>query len=270
MDDWEDLGFCRLTVIITCSCTRCLPDVPVFIFWSDGKASVELSWSWKHSYARAVLSGEWFMVAGGARGPGPGRTERCGEVRCSGRERVFSLSVAPYGHRVSGARGLPAAAPGASTLARPLQALAGPPSVRQDIPPLPCTTHSTAAQTRAAGHCLCGARGERSWGQGCQSPGTPALRFLLALPFSPTERCGPGETSLCPVPDGWWTKYCSVQELSETSLQEEESFLPSALPTPVPLRKVGCSPPSVLSELETSLGIECADGRSTVSGPSDC
>ena len=49
VDDWEDLDFCRLTVIITCSCTRCLPDVPVFIFWSDGKASVELSWSGKHS-----------------------------------------------------------------------------------------------------------------------------------------------------------------------------------------------------------------------------
>lgn len=49
VDDCEDLDFCRLTVIITCSCTRCLPDVPVFIFWSDGKASVELSWSWKHS-----------------------------------------------------------------------------------------------------------------------------------------------------------------------------------------------------------------------------
>lgn len=66
MDDWDDLDFCRLTVIITCSCTRWRPDVPVFIFWSDGKASVELSWSGKHSYAKAVLSGEWFMAAGGA------------------------------------------------------------------------------------------------------------------------------------------------------------------------------------------------------------
>lgn len=75
MDDCEDLDFCRLTVIITCSCTRCLPDVPVFIFWSEGKASVELSWSWKHSYASAVLSGEWFMVAGGA-GQGSRECER--------------------------------------------------------------------------------------------------------------------------------------------------------------------------------------------------
>lgn len=49
MDDCEDLDFCRLTVIITCSCTRWRPDVPVFIFWSDGRASVELSWSGKHS-----------------------------------------------------------------------------------------------------------------------------------------------------------------------------------------------------------------------------
>lgn len=49
VDDWEDLDFCRLTVISTCSCTRCLPDVPVFIFWSEGRASVELSCSWKHS-----------------------------------------------------------------------------------------------------------------------------------------------------------------------------------------------------------------------------
>lgn len=49
VDDCEDLDFCRLTVISTCSCTRCLPDVPVFIFWSEGRASVELSWSWKHS-----------------------------------------------------------------------------------------------------------------------------------------------------------------------------------------------------------------------------
>lgn len=43
VDDWDDLDFCLLTVIITCSCTRCRPDVPVFIFWSDGIASVELS-----------------------------------------------------------------------------------------------------------------------------------------------------------------------------------------------------------------------------------
>lgn len=78
VDDCEDLDLCRLTVIITCSCTRCLPDVPVFILWSEGKASVELSWSWKHSYASAVLSGEWFMVAEGA---GWGSREARGAVQ---------------------------------------------------------------------------------------------------------------------------------------------------------------------------------------------
>ena len=88
MDDWEDLDFCRLTVIITCSCTRCLPDVPVFIFWSEGKASVELSWSWKHSYASAVLSGEWFMVAGGA-GQGSESASR------GASERLFSSQRLP-------------------------------------------------------------------------------------------------------------------------------------------------------------------------------
>lgn len=93
VDDWEDLDFCRLTVIITCSCTRCLPDVPVFIFWSDGKASVELSWSGKHSYAKAVLSGEWFMASGGA-GRACERAERGGEGR-----------RAAGGRRASGRRG---------------------------------------------------------------------------------------------------------------------------------------------------------------------
>ncbi|KAK2086236.1 hypothetical protein P7K49_035661 [Saguinus oedipus] len=73
--DWN-LDFCRLTVIITCSCTRCRPDVPVFIFWSDGKASVEWSWSWKHSYAKA------WQEAGGA---GRGRGERRALRACSSR-----------------------------------------------------------------------------------------------------------------------------------------------------------------------------------------
>lgn len=49
VDDCDDLDFCRLAVIITCCCTRWLPDVPIFIFWSEGSASVELSWFWKHS-----------------------------------------------------------------------------------------------------------------------------------------------------------------------------------------------------------------------------
>lgn len=90
------MDFCRLTVIITCSCTRCLPDVPVFIFWSEGKASVELSWSWKHSYASAVLSGEWFMVAGGADQGSPECERRPGERECEpGCERVFSSQRLP-------------------------------------------------------------------------------------------------------------------------------------------------------------------------------
>lgn len=102
VDACEDLDFCRLTVIITCSCTRCRPDVPVFIFWSDGKASVELSWSEKHSCAKAVLSGEWFMAAGGARGLGSESRSARQVRRRAGRARL--LSAAPCGHRVRGPR----------------------------------------------------------------------------------------------------------------------------------------------------------------------
>lgn len=64
-DEREDFCFCRLTVIITCSWTLCFPVPLVFNLWSEGKAKVELAWSWKHSYASAVFSGEWSMVADG-------------------------------------------------------------------------------------------------------------------------------------------------------------------------------------------------------------
>lgn len=49
LDDTDDFCFCLLTVIITCSWTRCLPVPLVFSLWSEGRASVELAWSWKHS-----------------------------------------------------------------------------------------------------------------------------------------------------------------------------------------------------------------------------
>lgn len=64
-DEREVFCFCRLTVIITCSWTLCFPVPLVFNLWSEGKAKVELAWSWKHSYASAVFSGEWSMVADG-------------------------------------------------------------------------------------------------------------------------------------------------------------------------------------------------------------
>lgn len=49
LDDTDDFCFCLLTVIITCSWTRCFPVPLVFSLWSEGRASVELAWSWKHS-----------------------------------------------------------------------------------------------------------------------------------------------------------------------------------------------------------------------------
>lgn len=65
VDEREDFCFCRFTVIITCSWTLCFPVPLVFNLWSEGKAKVELAWSWKHSYASAVFSGEWSIVADG-------------------------------------------------------------------------------------------------------------------------------------------------------------------------------------------------------------
>lgn len=242
MDDWEDLDFCRFTVIITCSCTRCLPDVPVFIFWSDGKAKVELSWSWKHSYAKAVLSGEWFMVAGGwrrAAGAWESREARRGAVQRAGGNVLFSLSAAPYGHRVrgprEGSRQLLLALPPRFV---PLWQWRGPPSVRQDIPPLPCTTHSTwpraaAAQTRSCRALLL--RSQRSWGQGYESPvwdteRLPARSFFLSF-SSPHEQ----ETSQALRPQGDAPLSCSAGSLrkhvfssgteGDLSLGKKESFL---------------------------------------------
>lgn len=43
LDDTDDFCFCRFTVIITCSWTRCLPVPLVFSLWSEGRASVELA-----------------------------------------------------------------------------------------------------------------------------------------------------------------------------------------------------------------------------------
>lgn len=180
MDDCEDLDFCRFTVIITCSCTRCLPDVPVFIFWSEGRASVELSWSWKHSYASAVLSGEWFMAAGGA-----GR----GAEGCGAAVRARVASAAPYGHRAL----VRARAPGCCCWrlrpARfvPRQVLTG--------PALCQTGYTTPALRHPLRHSDASCRalplpGGR-WGV-CRARGVPGVHRSQARPSSPGEGVRPG------------------------------------------------------------------------------
>lgn len=228
VDDCEDLDFCLLTVIITCSCTRCLPDVPVFIFWSEGKASVELSWSWKHSYASAVLSGEWFMVAvGWGWGARAGGAERR-RVRCSGVRARVLLSAAPYGHRALVRLRLPAAAPGASAPARPSAGTGGarPPSDRIyhpcPAPPTPPARHSDAS-CRALP--LRGGRWGVCW-RGVRGGGVPGVQSSQPRPSSPPPLRSRGDAPrLCSY---WLLEKVCAQLRSEGDLCRGKGNLGSA------------------------------------------
>lgn len=92
---------------------------------------------------------EWRVVHGDG-GRGPGVAERRG-VQCSGVRARVLFSAAPYGHRAL----VRVKAPGCcSWRLRPGSFLRrhwqDPPSVRQDIPPLPCATHSAGRRSDAS------------------------------------------------------------------------------------------------------------------------
>jgi hypothetical protein len=261
VDDWEDLDFCRLTVIITCSCTRCLPDVPVFIFWSEGKASVELSWSWKHSYASAVLSGEWFMVAGGAGQGSRGCECGPGERECEpGCERApVLLSAAPFGHRAL----VRVRAPGCcSWRLRPGSSLSrhwpDPPSVRQDIPPLPCATHSAGRRSDASCRALWLPGG--SWGVCAGRRGVPGVQCSQARPSSPGDVQGRRPWVLLLLPPG--ESACSAKDQRGTSVEEKGALL-AQFPLSASPRPLKQSDPQALRSCQRPalfLGSSQADG----------
>lgn len=120
------------------------------------------------------------MVAGGA-----GQGSESASRRCES-ERAPVLSAAPYGHRAL----VRVRAPGCcSWRLRPGSSLSrhwpGPPSARQDIPPLPCATHSAGRRSDASCRALWLPGGR--WGVCAGRRGVPGVQRSQARPSSPGD-----------------------------------------------------------------------------------
>lgn len=109
----------------------------------------------------------------------------------------------------------------------------GPPSVRLDIPPLPCTTHSTGCAPPPGPSCRALPLRERALLRGraaspdygtSASPGPPLLS-LASLPCDVQEVRPPGRRPSILSLLAHGESMCSAQEPRETSLQEKGVFL---------------------------------------------